>query len=171
MGFGFNIIVLPLALLLTLVFGLLLLFTGRKFFLYALGGVWLPVLTLMGLATVSDTLSRPLALRRPDIPGEYRIDRQFFPGPDADWQYAHYRFVLTRDDSLLFYVTDGTGRVHVHRGTVEFHSGEPPALWRYTLQPPHHVLSGSPLLVRSHTDFYYVLHSSLYQNMFFRKVK
>ena len=41
-----------------------------------------------------------------DIYGSYVIDRTKYSGKEANWQYDHYRFEITRQDSFLFHVTN-----------------------------------------------------------------
>jgi len=37
-----------------------------------------------------------------DIYGSYTIDRSKFAGQQADWQYNHFRFEITKDQQFFF---------------------------------------------------------------------
>ena len=170
MGFGFNLflifIILPLL-------GILLvcwLFTKNKIFGKTIGFI---LLGLIGLAIFSFIIFRLTAkkkLQKQNYYGEYIIDRDYFSGKQADWQYDHFRFEIKGNDSIYFYVTSKDKILKTYKGTISTltaYSSE-----RLTLnmnQPTIHILKTDPTIYRSAWSFYLVFHSDKYNNMYFRK--
>ncbi len=104
MGFGFNLFGFPLLILAT--FGLLIYFfvSQKKIALIILGGLWVLAISVIILNLIVDYNRTPIRLTKNDIVGEYRIDKTFFPGTNAKWQYDLYKFYITNKDSILFVV-------------------------------------------------------------------
>lgn len=109
-------------------------------------------------------------LDKSDFNGEYVIDRSFFPGSQADWQYNHFRFKITENNTIYFYKTDGEEIVETYAGRISspgnYHSAR---LAIHMMKPTHHVVESHPTIYREAWGFYLVFKSSHYQNMFFRK--
>lgn len=63
---------------------------------------------------IIDYFTTPINLEREDIYGEYVIDRNKYPGFQADWQCDHFRFEITKNDSIYFYVTEGKAIVKTY---------------------------------------------------------
>lgn len=100
MGFGFNLLVFPFLIIGSA--GLLALFyiTKKKFVLLALACIWGFFVLLFIMNLVAERIRKPTILTKEDLVGVYRIDTSFYPGKNARWQYQHYQFELTSDDSL-----------------------------------------------------------------------
>ncbi len=115
-------------------------------------------------------LAKKKVLEKNDFYGEYTIDRNYFKGKQADWQYDNFRFEITKDDSIFFYVTEGEKKEKTYKGnitTVKPYSSE--RLVIRMEQPTHHILKTNPTIYRQAWDFYMVFKSPKFNNMFFRK--
>ena len=84
---------------------------------YRLGCVflWLPILFII-LANITGRWPVIRKLSPKDIYGVYRIDREFYPGPNADWQYEHYRFEI-KDDTFILTEIEEDRTVHKYTGS------------------------------------------------------
>lgn len=165
-GFFFMFILVPA----TLVLLLLAAVTRKKIFLKLLAAGWLGVVGLAVVLAATRPLFETIKLEREDYYGSYVIDRSKFPGPQADWQYNTFRFTITSNDRITFYVTDGSKVVKTHIGTV--YTVKPYESYRLavSMQPPtHHIMSSSPTVYRRGRQFYLVFNSPLFGNVFFRK--
>lgn len=103
------------------------------------------------------------------IPGCYHIDRNFYPGLNAEWQYNHFRFEITRNDDFLFYEKLKDGSVKRTEGRVEYYRRSPPFLFRIEGIPEHPLVDFYPSHYRGNLKFYFVFESK-FGNMFWRKV-
>ena len=172
MGFGFNLgmifIVLPLT-------GLLLIFwlvSRKRLFGYVLAIIWGGIFSLVLLAEVTRLFFDKMTLDKKDFYGEYIIDRSYFKGVQADWQYNHFRFKITREDSIFFYVTDGERIIQTYSGTIWSPSRYNSARLGIRMnQPTHHVVSSNPTIYRDVWKFHLVFYSPNYNNMYFKKGK
>lgn len=172
MGFGFNLffvlILLPGSVILLLTWAL----TRNRRFGQALGIIWLSILTLSILSTVTQPLSEKKVLTQADYYGEYVIDRSYFPGPQADWQYHNFHFVIKPNDSLYFYSTPDKGPTQVFKGQITTFAPYGSArLLIHLPQPTHHILATNPTVYREVWSFFLVFDSPKFGNMFFRKGK
>ncbi|MBK7567258.1 MAG: hypothetical protein KBF42_09245 [Chitinophagales bacterium] len=162
----FIFILAPISILLALIW----LFSGKKLFGKILGGFWLLIFLLIVTGRIIDYFTTPINLEREDIYGEYVIDRNKYPGFQADWQYDHFRFEITKNDSIYFYVTEGKAIVKTYSGTISFHHAyKRPRLIININAPRHHIIEDNPTLFRVPRDFYYVFNSSKFGNVFFTK--
>lgn len=168
MGFGFNLFVFPALIVISI--GLLIYFfvTKSKGAIKIFCGLWAVVILLFIVATITAKFNQPIRLTREQIIGNYRIDKKFYPGKNADWQYEHYRFSITPTDSLYFYLTQRGKDLKVIRSKIKY-SSEPPYLWAVVNDASNCKVKLTPTLFRGHNRFYYVFHSDVYGNMFFRK--
>ena len=168
MGFGFNLIGFPILLLATA--GLIIYAIARRTWkpLLVAVAIWGFTILVFIMAAIADHYRKPIRLTKVDIVGNYRIDTNFFKGENAKWQYDHYKFTITATDSIYFYVTDKDTVLKTFKGKLNYSSG-PPDLWRIMSDTTYHVIKNSPTLYRGNNKFYYVFHSDLYGNMFFRK--
>ena len=159
MGFGFNLIGFPVLILLTL--GLLTHFiaTKKKSSLKILGFIWILTIVVIVAASINSHYRTPMRLTKTDITGDYRIDTNFFPGRNANWQFDHYRFTITPTDSIFFYVTNRDTIIRIFREKIEYSSG-PPDLWAIKSDTHYHVIKYGPTLYRGHNKFYYVFKSA-----------
>ena len=57
-------------------------------------------------------------LKKEDYYREYIINRDYFPGKQANWQYDHYRFEIKENDSIFFYLTDREKILKTFRGKI-----------------------------------------------------
>lgn len=123
------------------------------------------------LLFIFDTIARrePIKLNREGIIGEYRIDTTFYPGKNARWQYYHYRFSITENDSItLIHLNDSSIPIATYKYKIRYTDG-PPDIWSVDTNKAYHIVAHHPILFRSYNRFYYVLRSDKYGNMFFRK--
>lgn len=119
---------------------------------------------------VIQRLTAKTELKKKDYYGEYIIDRDCFPGKQADWQYEHFRFEINEHDSIFFFVTNKEKIVRTFRGTVSTtHSNSSQRLIINMKQPTHHILSSNPTVYRSTWSFYLVFYSPKFNNVFFKK--
>ena len=170
MGFGFNLIGFPLLLLATL--GLFIYAIGKQTWkpLSGIAALWGLTIIMFIIATIPDNLRTPIRLTKADIIGEYRIDTNFFSGTNAKWQYDHYRFTITTNDSIYFYVTNKDTIIRILKEKISYSLG-PPDLWKVQGDTTtYHVTKYPPTLYRGHKKFYYVFNSEHYGNMYFRKI-
>jgi ABC-type transport system involved in multi-copper enzyme maturation permease subunit len=169
MGFGFNLFGFPLLLLATA--GLIIYAVAKQSWkpLLVVAGLWGLTILMFALASIADYNRKPIRLTRQDVIGEYHIDTNFFSGANARWQYDHYKFYITNNDSILFTVSNDKGvpqKLYRHKVT---YSGGQPTLWKISADTTHHIIRQQPTLYRGHNKFYYVFRSDKYGNMFFRK--
>ncbi len=181
MGFGFNLLFFPMLLLSGIVCIVWLLLTpanrrpailGRIALLYAAGFIALVGVFLLGMW--NEARHAPIQPTRADIIGTYHIDRNMFPGLQADWQYEHYRILITDQDSVVLEVINhGTIIRRYSRAFARVPtSGLRHYRWRFTNDAgslTHHIIATEPVMYRQHSSYYYVFHSRRYGNMFFRK--
>lgn len=125
------------------------------------------------LSVVKSYFTDPMDVDKEDIYGTYVIDRDYFPGKNADWQYNHYRFEITKSDSIKFTVIDGNNITDTYVSKIEFTSDNRPHIRivnDYRLEKETHpILRENPTLYRKPFSFYYVFNSPVYGNMFFTK--
>ena len=172
MGFGFNLFFIFILVPLT---GILLItwFLSRKlFFGKILGFIWIGIFGLVLLAGITREVTSKMELGKDDYYGEYIINREYFKGTQTDWQYNHFRFEITEQDSILFHVTDNEKTLKTYRGTIK--TTTPYSSARLILdmeQPIHHILTSNPTTYRSTWSFYLVFNSTKFHNVFFKKGK
>ena len=161
-------IVFPI-ILITLVLLAGFVFTRKRRYLATLGTIWFFAIGGYSILLIIAHFNKPIQLKQEDICGDYRIDTNFYPGANARWQYNKYRFTITNKDSLLLHAYDIYGRQQSTYGYKIRHSNRHFGTWSAD-SAKHHLLYHSPILYRSHSSYYYVLKSTRYGNMFFRKV-
>jgi hypothetical protein len=172
MGFGFNLFFIFILVPLT---GILLIawLLSRKLWIgKKLGLIWLGIFGLVLLSGIAQWLTSKTELDKGDYCGEYVINRNYFKGEQTDWQYNHFRFVITDEDSIFFYVTDKEKILETFRGTIKAITPYSSARLIIEMeQPTHHILTSNPTTYRSAWDFYLVFKSPRYYNVFFEKGK
>ena len=123
------------------------------------------------LITISyNLLSRKKILEKDDYYGKYIIDRNYFPGRQADWQFNNYRFEITEKDSIFLYVTESKTLTKLYSGiitTIKPYNSE--RLVIHMNKPTHHVMNSNPTIYREPWGFYLVFNSPKFSNMYFRK--
>ncbi len=100
-GLGFIFIVLPISVILFL----LGVFTQKKFFGIALIGMWCGIILIWILSVIIQPFYTKKVLDKSDFYGEYIVDRNYFSGKQADWQYNNFRFEIKENDSIYSYIT------------------------------------------------------------------
>lgn len=108
-------------------------------------------------------------LEKEDLYGDYVIDRDKFAGKQADWQYNHYRYRITEDNKIFFYITEKEKIIKTIQGKVEIYEGYASPRLKITFDEPFHIIDNNPTLYREVWSFYYVFYSDKYQNVFFKK--
>lgn len=118
-------------------------------------------------------VNSPTNVDQSDIVGKYVIDREMFNGKNANWQHQHFSFEITDKDEFVFFEYYDNGKIKsVHKANVEYVRGfASPHLKINNLLPNHQVVEKEPILVRNKWDFYYVLKSQKFGNIFFTKKK
>lgn len=138
----------------------ILLFSSLVFFL------------LLGLI-INSALSQKMILEKGDYYGEYIINRNYFKGKQADWQYEHFRFKISKNDSIYFYLTNKDKIIKTYTGKIET-SNPYSHSERLILRmggPSHHILSENPTTYRMPWHFILVFKSPKFNNMYFKKGK
>ncbi|MCH3881587.1 MULTISPECIES: hypothetical protein [Tenacibaculum] len=161
-------VIIPLSFLLLIIAGL----TEEKVFAYIVAFVWGGMIFFLIIGSLLKPFYTKKILDKEDFYGQYVIDRDYFPGKQADWQYNNFRFEIKENDSIYFYVTDKNRIINTHTGyisTVKPYQSE--RLKINTLKPSHHVINSNPTIYRGVWSFIMVFKSSKYHNMYFKKRK
>lgn len=101
MGFGFNILFVLVLAPLTVLLLLLWIVTRKKLFGIALGSLWLVLILLFAVTGIIGTVTAKQKLKKEDYYGSYIVNRDFYKGAQADWQYNSFRFEIRKDDSIF----------------------------------------------------------------------
>ena len=172
MGFGFNLFFIFILVPLTGILLIVGLLTKKRLIGKMLGFIWLGIFGLVFLSGIIQWLNSKTELEKEDYHGEYIINRDYFEGEQTDWQYEHFRFEITEEDSLFFYVTDREKILKTFRGTIKTTAPYRSARLMIEIdEPTHHILSSNPTTYRSAWDFYLVFESPKFHNLFFEKGK
>lgn len=172
MGFGFGLFfvfgIVPLS-------GIILIFwliSGDNAYGKMLQFAWSGLFGLMLLSSIIRFFSTKKEVRRSDIYGEYVIDRSKFPGKQANWQYANFRFKITKNDELIFDQMDGRKIIKSDTAQVIFVEHYVSDRIRILKDPNMcHVIDKTPTLYRNIWSFYYVFETVKFGNVFFKKGK
>lgn len=122
------------------------------------------ILSFVSIFTTKKTVEKN------DIYGDYIIDRNICAGKQSDWQYNHYRFKITENNKIFFYITNEEKIIKTIEGKVEFTNGYySPHLKIQLEEPKFHILKENPSLYREIWSFYYVFESEKFKNIFFTK--
>nr|WP_294877394.1 hypothetical protein [uncultured Pedobacter sp.] len=135
-----------------------------------LGFIWLGVIGLIIISVTIQALTAKKVLKKKDFYGQYIIDRNYFKGKQADWQYNNFHFEIKENDSIYLYVMDKGKVVETFGGTittVKTYRSERLAI--NMQEPTHHIISGDPTIYRETWSFYLVFDSPKFGNMFFKK--
>ncbi len=161
-------ILVPSTIILVVAWGV----TKKKVYGKIAGIIWAAIFLFIGFLFFMNWWNSKIILDKEDYHGEYVIHRGYFKGEQADWQYNHFRFKITEQDSILFYETDGETILKTYRGTVRTSEYYQSARLVIDMeQPTHHILSGHPTTYRGSWDFYLVFRSPKFHNVFFKKGK
>jgi hypothetical protein len=174
MGFGFNLFFVFILVPLTGILLVTWLLTRKKIFGKALGLIWFGIFGLVLLSGIVHWLTAKTVLQKKDYYGEYVINRDYFPGRQADWQYESFRFEIKKSDSIYFYVTEKEKILKTYRGTIRTTGPSQYSSERLIInmeQPTHHIVTSSPTTYRSAWRFYLVFYSPKFNNVYFKKGK
>lgn len=165
-GLAFVFIILPISVILFL----LLIFTKKKGFGTALIAMWVGLILLQFLSFIIGPFYKKKTLSKSDFYGQYIIDRSYFSGKQADWQYNNFRFEVKKNDSIYFYVTNGKEILQTYKGSISTRTPYTSArLAIHMEQPTHHILTTHPTIYRDVWSFYLVFNSPKFHNMYFKK--
>ena len=170
MGFGFNLFFVFVLVPSTIVLLIFWLVTKKTVIGRILGFIWLGIIGLVILSFILQALTSKTVLKKKDYYGQYIVDRNFFKGKQADWQYNTFRFEIRENDSIYFYVTDKENIVQTYKGSIS--TVNPYGSERLTItmsQPTHHVLYSDPTIYRGVWSFTLVFNSPKFGNMFFKQ--
>ena len=165
-GLQFIFFILPISIILFLLW----IFTRKKLFGIALIGFWCLLILMMILSAILEPFYSKKVLDKSDFYGEYVIDRNYFAGKQADWQYNNFRFEIKENDSIYFYVTDGKIINETYKGSISTLAPYQSARLVIKMEKPtHHILTTNPTIYREVWDFFMVFNSPKFHNMYFRK--
>ncbi len=165
-AFFFFLVIVPINILLILIWLLTRNAILGKSILY----FWI---FIFGIAFFEDeirTIYRIKKLQRDDFIGEFVIDRKYFAGKQANWQYDNFRFEIKENDSIYFYVTNKEYVIKTYKGKVEYTNPYGSNRLKIIMnQPTHHILNSNPTIFRSRWSYFMVFNSPKFGNMFFEK--
>jgi hypothetical protein len=128
---------------------------------------------MLGLALLSciiQWLTAKTELEKKDYYGQYIVDRDYFPGTQADWQYDHFRFEIRHDDNIYFYVTDQAKILKTYKGKITTTKPYNSERLVINMEPPgHHIMANNPTTYRDAWGFYLVFNSPKFSNVYFKK--
>jgi len=172
MGFGFNLFFILVLVPLTGALLIVWLLSRKQLIGKILGLIWLGVFGLVLLAGAVRWLTSKTELDKTDYYGEYVINRDYFKGKETDWQYNHFRFEITDQDSIFFHATDHEKVLKTWRGKISTTTNYRSARLIIDMeQPAHHIMKNNPTTYRSSWGFYLVFYSLEFNNVFFKKGK
>lgn len=172
MGFGFNLFFLFIIVPLTGILFVTWLLTRKKIFGMLIGVIWLGIFGLVFLAGIIQWLTTKTELEKKDYYGQYIVNREYFPGKQADWQYNNFRFEIKENDSIYFYVTNQEQIIRRYEGTITTtQSYRSERLIINMKQPTHHIMTSFPTTYRNAWSFYLVFFSPKFNNVYFKKGK
>ena len=170
MGFGFNVILIYVVIPLTIIFGIAGILSKNRIFVVTISLAWLIIMGLVLFVFIVRFFTEPKKLKKEDIYGEYVIDRDKYPGFQADWQYNNYRFEITKNNKFVFYETDKEIVKRIYKGNISFtESYVAPRIKLQVDSPRNHIIENEPTLYRRAFSFYYVFKSPKFGNVFFKK--
>ena len=146
-------------------------FTKKKILIKLIIGIWILVVSFFITVIIINFWTDKTNVTTEDFYGTYIVDRSFFKGENADWQYNHYRFEITKNDELLLYVTNGNKISRIYKKKIIFKKGSVSPHLKIINKNPNFILDSEPTLYRNSWDFYLVFRTKPYSNMFFKKGK
>ena len=159
--------IIPSSIILLLIW----LITKKKVFARIAGYLWLGFFSFITFLFILSAFTEKMTIDKDDIYGNYIIDRDKCPGKQADWQYNRYRFKITKDNKIFFYITENEKIIKTIEGKIEINEiyTPSPRLKIIFEEPKFHITQDNPTLYRDIWSFYYVFYSPKYQNVFFKK--
>ena len=172
MGFGFNLfiifIVLPISILLVIIW----LLTKKQILGKTLKYIWFGIIGLVIFSLTVQWLTAKTKLSKTDYYGTYIVNRNYFRGKQADWQYNSFRFEIKENDSIYFYQTDREKILKKYRGKISIiKSNHSARLIVNMKKPTNHIVEFNPTTYRSAWSFYLVFYSEKFNNVYFKKGK
>lgn len=170
MGFGFNLfvmfILLPAIVVLLIVWAV----SKRKIFGKTIAVILAGLAGLILLSSIIKFFTSKKILDKEDYYGSYTINKNYFPGKQANWQYDNFRFEIKDNDSIYFYVTDKDKIRQTYKGIIStiMRAGSE-RLVLHMQQPTRHVLTENPTIYSSVWGFELVFNSPKFSNMYFKK--
>jgi hypothetical protein len=174
MGFGFNLVFIFFLIPVTGILLIVWLISRQQIVGKLIGLMWLGVIAIVMLSFIVQWLTSKTKLTKSDYYGEYIVNLEYFKGAQTNWQYNHFRFEITEQDSIFFYTTEQEKILKTYRGTIKTSDPKNHRSERLILdmeKPLHHIMSENPTTYRSAWDFYLVFYSPKYDNIFFKKGK
>src|ERR1035437_774223 len=157
MGFGFNLFFVFLLIPLTGILFITWLLTKMKLFGKIIGFLWVGIFGLIIFSLAVYWLTSKKVLKEKDYYGNYIIDRNYFHGRQADWQYNRFRFEIKNNDSIYFYETEKEKIIKIYRGTISTTDNYTSERLIINFdQPTHHILTSNPTTYRRVWSFYLV---------------
>lgn len=144
-----------------------------------LASIWLFFIGLLVLDNLLRPYFRPMIVTQDDIHGSYVIDRDKFPGAQADWQYNNFRLHILPNDKLVFEyrvydnywkseIVDVSYSSGYYNFEVEDYCNR--KIRVHSDSSNHHIIRDNPTLYRlPGYKFYYVFESEKFGNVFFKK--
>ena len=170
MGSFLLLIVLFIFLIVTIVILIIGGITKKKSYGKAVLYFWSGIVVLYFAAYALHLINAKKVLEKEDFYGQYTIDRNYFAGKQADWQYNNFRFEIRDNDSIYFYVTDGPKIIEKYKGKISTLAPYKSARLVIKMEEPsHHILNTNPTIYRESWDFFMVFNSPKFSNMYFRK--
>jgi len=101
MGFGFNLfftfILLPVLGILLVIF----LLYKKTIIINIIGFIGIGILSLIIFSISIQWLTSKTELEKEDYYGQYIVNRNYFSGKQADWQYSNFRFEIKENDFIF----------------------------------------------------------------------
>lgn len=172
MGFGFNLGIIFIIIPLIIILSILWIISRKKIFGKSIAIVIIGIASLVLFSSIISILTDKKILEKDDYYGTYIINRSYFPGKQADWQYNNFRFEIKENDSIYFYCTDKNKIHKTYKGsisTLKYYNSERIVI--HMNEPTHHIVKDNPTIYRSVWDFQMVFNSDKFSNMFFKKGK
>jgi hypothetical protein len=167
MGFGFNLFFVFVLIPLIIVLAVLSIVFKVKVFSKSILIICLGIVGLVLFSSVVQWLTAKTILEKDDYYGEYIVNRSYFAGKQADWQYENFRFEIKKNDSIFFHVTDKEKIIETFKGTIT--TTAPYSSERLIIrmeEPTHHIMARDPTTYRNAWDFYLVFNSGKFGCLF-----
>ena len=167
---GFALILIFFSFISIIIFILEIIFK-KRIFRQLNKALWILFLLTPFILAFASIFTNKKTVEKEDLYGNYIIDRDKCSGKQADWQYNHYRFIITEDNKIFFYITEKENIIKTIEGKVEFteNGSYSPHIKLQLEEPKFHILQENPTLYREIWSFYYVFESDKYKNVFFTK--
>ena len=177
----FFLVMIPLTIVLLVIWLITYWKTKRHIAGIILAGFWGLFIVLIAFAVFLEWFSKPMIVTNKDIYGTYVIDRDKFPGKQADWQYENIRFKLTENDEMIFQTRVYKDNWKTEKVKISFSTGYYDLdleeycnrnLIIHSDSNNNHIIRDNPTMYRKNLNrFYYVFESEKYGNVFFKKGK